>query len=244
MNDKLAIQNRSEMSTLDKQGLILSYAREMGREIERPGIIKKMLYAVDNDYPLSLAVTGGLNIISGNRVEVEAKPLKHRIAKDKNYHLQTIEATATTNTKHLYRRASDLWPFHLSDKDAKDGDWVKVGESTFTIDDAKKIIINNKPLVNKDTYTNFPTRMLEYRNTMKIISLYGDGLFASPTYYAGEISNGGVVQDDIIEGETVPTLAELKAEYGDGLIVQWVMSGGDGDMLELQRWLEENEDDE
>jgi len=250
MNNALAIQdNLREMTSVDQQAFILAYVKEMGREIERPQMVKKMLYAIDNGYPLSLAVTGGLYIVAKGKVEVEARPLKHRIAHDHNYHLQTIEAKPTTNTKHLYRRASDLWPFYLSDKDAVIGDWVKVGESTFTMADAKKIISDGKggKLGDKQTYNNFPARMLDYRNTMRIVSLYGDGLFASPTYYAGEISNGGIVQDDIIEGvevEPVIDLDKLVEKYdGDFEFVMQGMAAVGNDTAALNAWLEENKDD-
>jgi hypothetical protein len=215
-------------------------------QVETAKIMRKMLYAHDNGLPLSLAVTGGLFIASEKTgaVGIESKPLKNRIANDPNYHIEVTKSDSTICEGDIYRRASYLWPYKIYGDSIQDGDWVKIGSTSFTIDDAKRIKMHDgggfKPLADRDTYKNTPQQMLHYRWVQKIVSLYGDGIFGNPPQLPGEMNDDAIV----IEGELVrtPTLQEIIEEYGHDAVLKAINETGDNP-AKIVQWLQENEDE-
>ncbi len=211
-------------------------------------ILRKMLYANENNLPLSLAVTGGLFIASKttNRVGMETKPLKNKIANDPNYHLEVVKSTDEICIMQLWRRASNLWPFQELYNQYQINDWIVIAKESFTMEDAKRIMLykgaGKEQLASRDTYQNFGQEMLHYRCVTKIVSLYGDGIFTNPPSLPGDMADDGM----IINGELVviPTIQELSEQYGHEAVLEAFNEINSHDPVALQKWLNAEENNE
>ena len=240
LQQQLTPMQGKEINPLIQNMMLFMVENASVSKVEQSKYLKKLWFAYENGFNLSTAFTGGLFLANGDKVEVEAKPLKHRIANDPNYHLKVVTQNAKECTMQMWRKASDLWPYQIYDKEAMQGDWIAIGETSWTQDDENRVMMyaNGKlePLSKRQVHINFPERMLHYRCVSKLISLYGDGIFGSPVYFSGEISQG---QPVIIE-QSKDVIKKLVDKYGNDAVLD-AMQSCDSDIDAMVEYLKEVE---
>lgn len=176
---------------------------------EQAKIAKHLLFCLENELPLSLAVNGGLYTVN-NRVEVEGTVIRAQIRKHPEY---------------------DYIITRLDEKGAEIAimfQGQELGRAEFTEDDAKQA-----DLLGKDNYRKFPTDMYLNRATSRAYKRYCPDIFMQSVYVRGEIQGDAAV----IEGQVVPTMDDLITQYGADLVLQAANETG-GDMDAMVTWLE------
>ena len=179
---------------------------------EQAKIAKHLLFCLENELPLSLAVNGGLYTVN-NRVEVEGTVIRAQIRKHPEYDYiitrldeEGAEITITFQGQEL-------------------------GRASFTEEDAKQA-----DLLSKDNYKKFPTDMYLNRATSRAYKRFCPDIFMQSVYVRGEIQGHDA---NVIEGQTVPTMDNLIDHYGADLVLQAANATG-GDMDAMVAWLEVN----
>lgn len=181
---------------------------------EQSKIAKHLLFCLENELPLSLAVNGGLYTVN-NRVEVEGTVIRAQIRKHPDY---------------------DYVITRLDDKGAElaimfGGD--ELGRASFTEEDAKQA-----DLLGKDNYKKFPTDMYLNRATSRAYKRFCPDIFMQSVYVRGEIQGHDA---DVIEGQTVPSMSDLIAQYGHDKVLQATNETG-GEVSAMIEWLEASND--
>lgn len=171
-------------------------------------VTKKMLFAYESGLSLSTAVNGGLYCVK-DRIEAEGTVIRSKIDQLPNYHLKIDRSDNEAAVLSLWRKAEADWPFALyGDGKGKVGDWVKLGEVSFTEEDAKRA-----DLLSKDTYKKYPADLYLNRATSRLYKRLIPWLFASPIYIHGEIEgtdfNGDFIEGKIVENQPQTTLNDL-----------------------------------
>lgn len=183
-------------------------------KMEQAKIAKHLLFCLENELPLSLAVNGGLYTVS-NRVEVEGTVIRAQIRKNPEY---------------------DYVITRLDEKGAEIAimfQGQELGRAAFTEEDAKQA-----DLLGKDNYRKFPTDMYLNRATSRAYKRYCPDIFMQSVYVRGEIQGHDA---DVIEGKVVPSMDDLIAQYGADLVLQAAnVTGGDVDAMAT--WLETQND--
>lgn len=181
-------------------------------KMEQAKIAKHLLFCLENELPLSLAVNGGLYTVNG-RVEVEGTVIRAQIRKHPEY---------------------DYIITRLDEKGAEIAimfQGQELGRAAFTEEDAKQA-----DLLDKDNYRKFPTDMYLNRATSRAYKRYCPDIFMQSVYVSGEIQGHDAAA---IEGQIVPTMDNLIAKYGADLVLQAAnVTGGDFDAMAT--WLEVN----
>ena len=177
---------------------------------EQAKIAKHLLFCLENELPLSLAVNGGLYTVN-NRVEVEGTVIRAQIRKHPDY---------------------DYIITRLDEKGAEIAimfQGQELGRASFTEEDAKQA-----DLLGKDNYKKFPTDMYLNRATSRAYKRYCPDIFMQSVYVRGEIQGHDTA---VIEGQVVPTMDDLIDHYGADLVLQAANVTG-GDMDAMVAWLE------
>ena len=177
---------------------------------EQAKIAKHLLFCLENELPLSLAVNGGLYTVN-NRVEVEGTVIRAQIRKHPDY---------------------DYIITRLDEKGAEIAimfQGQELGRASFTEEDAKQA-----DLLGKDNYKKFPTDMYLNRATSRAYKRYCPDIFMQSVYVRGEIQGHDTA---VIEGQVVPAMDDLIDHYGADLVLQAANVTG-GDMDAMVAWLE------
>lgn len=187
-------------------------------QVDRAKIIKKMLFCYENDLPLSLAVSGGLYEVNG-RMEVEGTVIRAQIRKHPNYDYAITR---------LDDKGCELTIFYNGDA---------LGTASFTIDDAKRVIINKQgdKLSDKDNYRNYPADMFLNRATSRAYKRFCPDIFFQSVYVRGELAN----EYQVVEQTTIQSLTD---QHGHDKVLE-AMQATSGDIDAMAIWLEENSDD-
>jgi len=160
---------------------------------------KKLLFCFENGLPLNLAFNGGLYIVN-NKMAVEGDIIRAKINNSSNYDFKIEKQDETGCTLSFWQRANENWNFRVYDSEAKNGDWVKKGETSFTLEDAKRAgLITGS----KDTYSKYPTDMFFNRATSRMYKRFCSDLFNQSVYIHGEIEGTDFNNDDFLEGEII-----------------------------------------
>jgi len=160
---------------------------------------KKLLFCFENGLPLNLAFNGGLYIVN-NKMAVEGDIIRAKINNSSNYDFKIEKQDETGCTLSFWQRANENWNFRVYDSEAKNGDWVKKGETSFTLEDAKRAGLITG---NKDTYSKYPTDMFFNRATSRMYKRFCSDLFNQSVYIHGEIEGTDFNNDDFLEGEII-----------------------------------------
>jgi hypothetical protein len=179
-------------------------------KVEQAKIAKHLLFCLENELPLSLAVNGGLYTVN-NRVEVEGTVIRAQIRKHPDY---------------------DYIITRLDEKGAEIAimfQGQELGRAGFTEDDAKKA-----DLMGKDNYKKFPTDMFLNRATSRAYKRYCPDIFMQSVYVRGEIQGNDPA---VIEGVIVPSIDDLIKEYGHDAVLSAANASG-GDLGAMAEWLE------
>jgi len=181
---------------------------------EQSKIAKHLLFCLENELPLSLAVNGGLYTVN-NRVEVEGTVIRAQIRKHPDY---------------------DYVITRLDDKGAELAIMFgseELGRASFTYEDAKQA-----DLLGKDNYKKFPTDMYLNRATSRAYKRFCPDIFMQSVYVRGEIQGHDA---DVIEGQTVPSMSDLIDQCGHDKVLQAANETG-GEISAMIEWLEANND--
>lgn len=197
--------------------------------IKRMELVKKCLFAYENNLGLSTAFNGGIYSVNG-RIEAEGNVIRAKIDSLPDRHIEVIKLDGKGCTLAYWRKASNDWPYTLYDDKAKPGEWVRMGEASFTEDDAKQAELSKG-----DNYKKYPVDMYFNRATSRIYKRFDAGLFNSPTYIRGEIQG-----HDLNVGLSVQQrVKQLADEYGMNEVLaacgnQLPQNHDDVDRLELE----------
>lgn len=166
---------------------------------------KKLLFCFENGLPLNLAFNGGLYIVN-NKMAVEGDIIRAKINNSPNYDFKIEKQDETGCVLSFWQRANNNWNFQTYDKNAKFGDWVKKGETSFTLEDAKRAGLISS---SKDTYTKYPADMFFNRATSRMYKRFCSDLFNQSVYIHGEIEGTDFVEGEIVESQPQTTLNDL-----------------------------------
>lgn len=179
---------------------------------------KKLLFCFENGLPLNLAFNGGLYIVN-NKMAVEGDIIRAKINNSPNYDFKIEKQDETGCTLSFWQRANENWNFRVYDSEAKNGDWVKKGETSFTLEDAKRAgLITGS----KDTYSKYPTDMFFNRATSRMYKRFCSDLFNQSVYIHGEIEGTDFDNGDFVEGEIIQpqtTLNDLVNRFAPDAIL-------------------------
>ncbi len=210
MSNELMIQEKPELTPAVWSMINGIVESSTMSKPERAIVTKKMLFAYESGLSLSTAVNGGLYCVK-DRIEAEGTVIRSKIDQLPNYHLKIDQADNKGAVLTLWRKAEIDWPFALyGDGDAKIGEWVKLGEVSFTEEDAKRAGLINS---GKETYTKYPADMYLNRATSRLYKRLIPWLFASPIYIHGEIEGTDFVEGEIVEYEPRLTLNDLVGRF-------------------------------
>ena len=209
MNNELTV--RQQEMTPAVWGMLKDIAETTAvAKSEQAKIAKHLLFCLENELPLSLAVNGGLYTVN-NRVEVEGTVIRAQIRKHPEY---------------------DYVITRLDEKGAEIAimfQGQELGRASFTEEDAKQA-----DLLGKDNYKKFPTDMYLNRATSRAYKRFCPDIFMQSVYVRGEIQGHDAA---VIEGQVVPTMDDLIDHYGADLVLQAAnVTGGDMDAMVV--WLE------
>lgn len=182
-------------------------------KMEQAKIAKHLLFCLENELPLSLAVNGGIYTVNG-RVEVEGTVIRAQIRKHPEYDYVIIRLDEKGAEIAIMFQGQEL------------------GRAAFTEEDAKQA-----DLLSKDNYRKFPTDMYLNRATSRAYKRYCPDIFMQSVYVSGEIQGHDAA---VIEGQIVPTMDDLIAKYSADLVLQAAnVTGGDVDAM--SEWLRFND---
>ena len=210
MSNELMIQEKPELTPAVWSMINGIVQSSIMSKPEQFVVTKKMLFAYESGLSLSTAVNGGLYCVK-DRIEAEGTVIRSKIDQLPNYHLKIDQADNKGAVLTLWRKAETDWPFALyGDGNAKIGEWVKLGEVSFTEEDAKRAGLINS---GKETYTKYPADMYLNRATSRLYKRLIPWLFASPIYIHGEIEGTDFIEGEIVEYEPQLTLNDLVSRF-------------------------------
>lgn len=181
---------------------------------EQAKIAKHLLFCLENELPLSLAVNGGLYTVN-NRVEVEGTVIRAQIRKHPDY---------------------DYIITRLDDKGAEIAilfHGEELGRAAFTEDDAKRA-----GLLGKENYEKYPIDMYLGRASSRGYKRFCPDIFMQSVYVRGEIQGQDV---NIIEGQVLPTMQDLIDTYGHEAVLE-AANATNGDIGAMVEYLEANDE--
>lgn len=149
-------------------------------EVKKAELVKKVIFAYENNLPISTALNGGLYVVNG-RLTVEGNVIAAQIKRHPDYDYAIKDHDNSGCTIEIY----------------KNGELV--GSARFDEDDAKLA-----KLLAKDTYKSFPREMYFNKAMSRAFKWFCPEIFSNSVYVHGEIEgdlatlNGG---EDIYEGE-------------------------------------------
>jgi len=199
-----------------------SLVRQMANDMavannEKAKIAQRLLFCLENDLPLSLAVNGGLYVVN-NRVEVEGNVIRAKIKSHPNYNYKIMRLDDTGCTLQAI----------------EDGEII--GEVTFEEEHARRA-----GLLTKDNWKYYPADLYLNRATSRLYKRFMPDLFFAPVYIHGEIERADVVDTYVIEGELadgdIPTLQELIDEFGAAEVLQATQELGSENPLRIRTHL-------
>lgn len=207
-DNALAVQETREITPAIWQMLTQIPERAEHSQMKRYEAMQKLLFCYENGLPLNLAFNGGMYTVNG-RLEVEGNVIRAQIRKHPHYDYKIVALDETICTMAI----------------TYDGETI--GEVTFTIEDAKRIIDGktNKPLAEKYNWKNYPADMLLNRATSRAYKRFCPDIFFTPVYVRGEIEADDMLDETeyaVIEGEIVQSvdINPLIQEYGADAVLR------------------------
>ena len=226
MNNELTV--RQQEMTPAVWGMLKDIAETTAiAKSEQAKIAKHLLFCLENELPLSLAVNGGLYTVN-NRVEVEGTVIRAQIRKHSDYDYKITRLDDKGCEIAIYTWVQVPENFEELELDERLG--YELGRASFTEEDAKQA-----DLLGKDNYKKFPTDMYLNRATSRAYKRFCPNIFMQSVYVRGEIQGNDA---DIIEGTavSVPTMQDLINEYGHDAVLQ-AINETNGDMDAVTDWL-------
>ena len=212
----LAIQREITPAIWQMIGGIVESAAGVSK-MKQAEYARKILFAYENDLPLSAGISGGIFVVN-EKIEVEGIIWRSKIKQHPTYDYKIEELTTTSCTMIGYDNG------------------VEIGRITYDEDDAA-----TAKLLGKDNWEKHPKDMYLNKASARLGRYFMPDLFNMPVYVRGEIS-GQYDNSVVIDGDmAIPTMQELIEEFGHNLVLSAINSVGD-DLLEIQKWLEENDD--
>ena len=225
MNNELTV--RQQEMTPAVWGMLKDIAETTAvAKSEQAKIAKHLLFCLENELPLSLAVNGGLYTVN-NRVEVEGTVIRAQIRKHPDYDYKITRL----DDKGCEIAIFEFIPHKIMlNNESEMNGWELLGSASFTEEDAKQA-----DLLGKDNYKKFPTDMYLNRATSRAYKRFCPNIFMQSVYVRGEIQGNDA---DIIEGTavSVPTMQDLINEYGHDAVLQ-AINETNGDMDAVTDWL-------
>lgn len=213
--NEIVLQREVTPATMQMLSVIVKAAAGVS-QVKQAEYARKILFAYENNLPLSAGVSGGVFVVN-DKIEVEGIIWRSKIKQHPTYDYQIAELTS----KHCTMIAFD------GDKE--------IGRITYDEGDAKVA-----GLLAKDNWKKHPKDMYLNKASARLGRYFMPDLFNMPVYVRGEISGDDVKQEPVIVNQQKDTFQLLVDEFGHDAVLN-AMQQCNGDVDAMVAYFEEEE---